>query len=486
MAKLNFKNAARNNKNLKYGGYMTIVMIFAVIAMIVVNLLFEQLRLKVDLTPEQLYTIGAKSKIILEDLDEDVTITGLYVTGRETTEAVTLIEDYIKNSKHISYKQVDPYTNPDFVAKYKEDTETIAANSLIVENNETGKFKIVSQNDLYEYQQTQSSDFYDTSYEITAFRAEEALTSAIQYVTNTNTPVLYTLTGHGESALASGMTSMLKKANFDLKEFNFMNSAQKLEANNYTVLLINNPMQDISDYELQDLENYLEAGGNLLLNLSVNYPEGLKNFTALLERYGVAVEHGSLVESDPNYYYYYSNLLIPELGDSDVLEGISANTVAVLTPIAIKQLPNRNAATEITELLTTSDHAIIKKNPESKDLDFEEGDEQGKFDLGLMINEAVSKDGKLYYTKFALFSSSYMFDSDVGYMTAGNYNLFLNTLNTLQTEVDTLYIDPKEYVSTDVVISAGQLVIWSAVFVIAIPLGVLIAGLVIWSRRKRL
>ncbi len=103
-----------------------------------------------------------------------------------------------------------------------------------------------------------------------------------------------------------------------------------------------------------------------------------------------------------------------------------------------------------------------------------------------MINEAVSKDGKLYYTKFALFSSSYMFDSDVGYMTAGNYNLFLNTLNTLQTEVDTLYIDPKAYVSTDVVISAGQLVIWSAVFVIAIPLGVLIAGLVIWSRRKRL
>ena len=485
MAKLNYKNAVRGNKNLKYGGYMTIIMIFAVIAMIVVNLLFQQLHFKVDLTQEQLYTIGAKTKIILDDLDQDVTITGLYVTGRETTEAVTLIEDYTKNSSHISYKQVDPYTNPDYVAKYKEDTETIAANSLIVENVETGKFKIVAQNDLYQYEQTTGSNGYSTNYEITAFRAEEALTSAIQYVTNANTPILYTLTGHGESALASGMSTMLKKANFDIQSFNFMNPDQKLEANNYTVLLINNPMQDISDYELEDLENYLEAGGALMLNLSVNYP-GLANFDALMERYGVQVEKGSLVESDPNYYYYYSNLLIPELGSHDILKDIGANTVAVLTPIAITQRENRNSATEITELLTTSDHAIVKKNAESKDLDYEEGDLQGKFDLGLLINEAVSKDGKLYYTKFALFGSSYMFDSDVGYMTAGNYNLFLNTLNTLQTEVDTLYIDPKEYVSTDMMVSAGQRVVWSGVFVVAIPLGVLIIGLVVWSRRKRL
>lgn len=58
MGKFSFKNSAKENKNLKYGGYMTIVVVLALIAFVVVNILFQQLHITVDLTPEQLYTIG--------------------------------------------------------------------------------------------------------------------------------------------------------------------------------------------------------------------------------------------------------------------------------------------------------------------------------------------------------------------------------------------------------------------------------------------
>ena len=55
MAKLDFKNAARRNKNLKYGGYATIVTVICVVILVVVNLLFEKLNLTIDLTQEELF-----------------------------------------------------------------------------------------------------------------------------------------------------------------------------------------------------------------------------------------------------------------------------------------------------------------------------------------------------------------------------------------------------------------------------------------------
>ena len=68
MGKFSFKDSAKKNKNLKYGGYMTIVVVLALIALIIVNVLFQQLKIKVDLTPEQLYTIGSKTQLLLDEV----------------------------------------------------------------------------------------------------------------------------------------------------------------------------------------------------------------------------------------------------------------------------------------------------------------------------------------------------------------------------------------------------------------------------------
>jgi ABC-2 type transport system permease protein len=484
MGKLSFKQTAKKNKNLKYGGYMTIVTAFALVALIVVNLLFEQLKITIDLTPEELYSIGSKTKLILEEVEDDITIYGLYVTGQENTDAVTLIEDYIKNCSKITYKQMDPYANPEFTTPYRQENETIATNSLIVVNETTGKFKIVSNNDLYSYTRDMNYETYEYEYTVTAFAAEEALTSAVQYVVSENTPVLYCLTNHGETELETNVKSLLKKANFDIRSLNLM--TETIEPNRYTILVINDPRLDLSELEYNAILEYLDKGGRMIVNLSVNYPDNMTYFDQMLARYGVETVQGTLVETNPSHYIApYPYVVIPTIGEHKVTEGIDARSVYQLLPIAMTISEDRNRATEITPILTTSDGAVSKADPTSSVLAYEEGDAMGPFYTGLMIEESKGIDGTVYNTVIAVFSSHYMFDS-TGYMTEGNYNLLVNTLNHLQDEVDTLYISPKEYTIDNLSMTGTDIITWGGLFVIIIPAALLIAGIVVWSRRKHL
>ena len=74
MAKLDFKSAAKRNKNLKYGGYAAVVTVICVVILVVVNLLFQKLNLTIDLTKEELYTVSEETMEILDELDSEVDI----------------------------------------------------------------------------------------------------------------------------------------------------------------------------------------------------------------------------------------------------------------------------------------------------------------------------------------------------------------------------------------------------------------------------
>ena len=102
-----------------------------------------------------------------------------------------------------------------------------------------------------------------------------------------------------------------------------------------------------------------------------------------------------------------------------------------------------------------------------------------------MVEESLSAGSEVKNTRIAVLGSSLMFDSQ-NYMTGANYDLLYNTLNYLQTEVDTLYISAKEYTTDTLTITEANMVGWSIVFVVAIPLALVVAGLVVWSRRKHL
>ncbi|MFR2156473.1 MAG: Gldg family protein [Evtepia gabavorous] len=79
------------------------------------------------------------------------------------------------------------------------------------------------------------------------FAGESALTSAIDYVIRDTLPKLYTLTGHGESALSASFQSAVEKQNMELEELSLLTAEEVPE--DADCLLICGPESDLSQEE---------------------------------------------------------------------------------------------------------------------------------------------------------------------------------------------------------------------------------------------
>ncbi|MDW3229892.1 MAG: hypothetical protein PHQ48_08655, partial [Acidobacteriota bacterium] len=72
------------------------------------------------------------------------------------------------------------------------------------------------------------------------------------------------------------------------------------------------------------------------------------------------------------------------------------------------------------------------------------------------------------------------------YNLSGNGNLFLNTVNWLTKEADLISIQPRTSVPRTVQLTPSQGRLLMFISIILLPLAILITGLSIWLRRRRL
>ena len=105
-------NKIVKNRSFRYGSN-SIILIAAVCAIaVLINVLAGFTDIKWDLTPNKLYSIGDETKKILEQVDKEVIIYGLFDdTKVGSNEFVELLEQYEKHPK-ITVKYVDPDKNP--------------------------------------------------------------------------------------------------------------------------------------------------------------------------------------------------------------------------------------------------------------------------------------------------------------------------------------------------------------------------------------
>lgn len=492
MKKFNYRSSTQRKKNLKYGGYATVTTLILLVALVLSNVLFSALHWKVDLTSNDLYTPSSATMDILDKLEDDVVIYGLYNQGTDSnelnTKVIKLIDAYAQLSDHIIFKKVDPLTNPEVVNQFlADDSVQLANGSLIVENQNTKKYKTISISKLYEV----TSDYDTLTQNITAFSAEEQLSTAIQYVCLTETPVLYQLEGHSETLLNSDFIDYLGYANYSVDTMNIiLDKVMELEANEYTVILVNNPRQDLNEDEYKILLDFMENGGRMLFLAARDMPE-LPNFERLLSRYGLSIQGGTMVETDMNYYYQnYPNILMPILGeDNDITKYMSGDTnnyCLMMTPASIVISDERSVNTKINAIVTTSEGAVIKADG-NRSAVLEDGDIQGPFNLCVMAEESVTRaDGTMGTTKLAVVGCSNFIDVNNGIVTTGNYKLTTLICDALQDSVDQLFISSKSLEESTIVTTASDFLVYGGLFTIAIPLIIILVGIVIWVRRKHL
>ena len=469
-----------NKKYLRNGSYSTLLIVIFVAIVVVINMIVGKLPSKytqIDISDQQLYSIGDETKKVLNNLDKDVTIYQIAQSGSEDETISNLLQKYADESKHVKVELKDPVVSPKFVSEYTSDQ--VSSNSLIVVCGDRNK--VVNYNDMYE----STMDYNTYNYQTTGFDGEGQITSAIAYVTTENLPVLYTLEGHGEKELDSTIKEDIEKANMEIKTLNLISEGSVPD--DAACLLIDSPSSDISEDEKTALLDYLENGGKAMV--FSDYTEStLTNFAAVLENYGVKAADGIVFEGDNQHYgmqmpYY----LLPTVNSTDASSETASSGYYIIMPYAqgIQKLDDVRDTVTVEDILTTSDSAYSKTNLQSETLEKEDGDVEGPFALGVSIKEDVG-DGKK--TQIIYYSSSYIMDSQMNQLVSGgNEKLVTESLNSMVSteETTTVSIPSKSLEVSYLIISDYNASFWKICTIGLIPGIFLVAGFVIWFKRRK-
>ena len=469
-----------SKKHIKNGSYSMAMAAIFIVIIVVINMIVGAIPSKysqIDVSSSKLYTIGDETKKVLKALDKDVTIYQIAQSGSEDDTISNLLKRYEDESKHIKVEVKDPVVNPKFASEYT--TDDLAANSLIVVCGDRNK--VISYNDMY----STSVDYNTWQQTTTGFDGEGQITSAIGYVTSEDLPIMYTLSGHGEKDLDSSFKEDIQKANIDIKELNLLTEGKVPD--DADCLMIVSPTSDISEDEKTEILNYLEAGGKAMI-FSDYTQDDLPNFDAVLANYGVKRAEGIVFEGDSQHYgmqmpYY----LVPTVNSTDASSETASAGSYVLAPYAqgIQKTDDVRDTVTIDSILTTSDQAYSKINMQSSQIEKEDGDVDGPFDLGVAITEKLDDDKE---TQIVYYSTANLMESQVNQMVSGgNEKLLLESLSwmTSTDESSSVSISSKSLQSASLTVTDYDAAFWKICTIGLIPGVFLVAGFLIWLRRRK-
>lgn len=473
------KKGLFRSRSFRSGGYTVVLSLIVAAIVVAVNLFVRQIPAtytRVDTTREQLYTLGDQTKSIVGGLEKDVTIYLVAQSGREDATIQEVLARYKALSEHIHIDSIDPVMYPKAVQQYT--TSTLDQNSLIVVCGD--RSQIVAYDDIYVYDY--SNYYYSGSYEVN-FDMESALTSAIDSVTSENLPVLYALTGHGESELSDTLSEAVGKENFVIESLSLL--ALDGVPEDAGAVLILSPQSDISAEEAEKLLSYMNAGGKLLL--ITDYVEAEQpNLISLCEAYGVTSVNGVVCEADMNYCLRgYVHYLLPEIDSHEITDPLITGRMYALMPIAhgITTLDTYRDTLQITPLLSTTQNAYAKVDAYNvTTLEKTDGDIDGPFDVGVAVTETVDA-GE---SRLVWFSTSQFLLDDVNSLVSGaNHDLFLNALNYLCERENSISIRAKSLMSEYLTIPSGTASLLSVIITTVLPLSVILVGIVVCVRRRK-
>ena len=467
-------------RTFRAGGYSLAAAAVVIAIAVAVNLVVGALPAdwtKTDLTSTGLYSLSSQTQQMVSALEDEVTVYWIVQSDTEDNTIGELLERYQDLSKNLKVERKDPVVYPNFAQQYT--TSTLYNNSLIVTCGDRSRY--ISYYDIYV---TDYSSYYTTGTASTQFDGESQLTSAIDYVTNEDLPVVYTLTGHGESQLPSTLSDGAAEENVLLSELSLL--TQESVPEDADALIIYAPQSDISADEKDMLLTYLQGGGKLLL--VTDYTEtAMPNLAEVMAYYGTSLADGIVMEGDSSHHMRGSSYyLLPDIGSHDITSPLADGGYYVLMPVAqgISVSDELREGLTVTQLLTTTSASYAKADAYNlTTYDKEEGDLEGPFALGVAISEEVEGGT----TGIVWLTTSYMFNDDVDMLVSGaNTDLFLNALDWMCQRESSISIRAKDLSSEYLTVPSADVSTWSLILVVTLPLAFILAGAYITvTRRKR-
>lgn len=463
-------------KNFSMGAFSTTAVVVVTAIVVVVNLAVGKLPAKyteLDVTSNQLYSIGQQTEEVLAALNQDVTI---YVYAQESNTDATVKENlkrYADGSSHIRVEYIDPVRNPQFVAQYSE--SQLPMQSIVVVSGD--KNKVINANDMYQ----QEINYQTYQYDTTGYDGEGQLTSAISYVTSESSEKIYAVEGHNEYELQTSFTDGIKKANIDYETISLLKTEAIPE--DATALILSAPAVDYSAEEAAKVIDYAQKGGKVLITTTYTGKD-MTNFYKILDFFGLKIQEGGVVENDQNAYNTMQYFLLPDIQTSEVTSSLVSGNRWALVPYAEGiEVPESDDITTYTALLTTTEHSFVKTSFEDQSLNMGDGDVPGPVCVAVKAEKTVDDDNSAIAYVFA---SSEMFTEEYNqYSVGANLELFTNVISSMSDRENNVSIPAKSYDTSYLIFKQGYVVLIGVAFTLGVPMILLLTGMIIWIRRRK-
>ncbi len=487
-------------------GWFSIALVALFIAgVIVINLIASTLVQKVpalvaDTTGSGSFDLTDDTLDYLKKLQQDIKIIVLadektYREGGEYyIQSDSLLHKYDDNSSRVSLEFMDLASNPTFTSKYPD--EELAQYGIIVEGE--NDYKYLSTMDYFDVQ----VDYTSYSYYIAGCKVEEAVTSAILNVTLENKPKVSFISGITDEDYSAFQT-YLENNGFETEE---LSPAIDNISDDTEILVLYAPNVDLDAAYVDKISAFLNNGGEYgkqLLYLPGSSLKSMPNIDSLLEEWGLAVDNGYAVENDMSkvsQITYDVFLFASDYEDTTYTEKMKNSSLpfCVFYGNGVYTHPvNILDADKASTLLKLSDSAQVIYPPET-------GDEPITEDMpGLCVGALATKSSTKTDTEsgdsdtedtvtnssnIVVIGSNYaVTESFLGSNLYGNASYMLSLLNTLAgrdnvgIEIETQSLDAET-----LTISTAQLAVLTIVFAVILPLAVLIAGIVVFIKRRNM
>ncbi|MCI5936764.1 MAG: GldG family protein [Eubacterium sp.] len=490
---MKIKNSLKKSfstRQFKKGGMQSLMIVLVVAIVLVVNLIAGKMDISVDLSSDSMYSLSEDTKKIADGLTDDITIYYLCQEGNETIQTsgskaidVEKILKQYDGLKHITVEKKDPVLYPNFSKTYTDDD--INNNDVIVVDNKTNQSKHVSVNDMIQSEM----DYSSYQYVPTAIDIEGQVSAAIQSLTSTDSKKVYVTTGHGEYALSdmgSQFTDILDKSNFTEEDLD--TTSAKSIPDDCDILLVNGPKYDFSDTEYEMIHKYLEQGGNAMFLINIS-AESTDNYFKLMSDYGVQANKGVVVDSDQAVSSSNPLFIDATVESHDITDDAGSTKVYIYNTAGVNTISNVRSTLSVTPLLSSSDNAYSRTDNTATDYTKQvDSDVKGPFNYAVAVTDAVNSDDATKNPRIVVFGSpSVLVDDYISTNQYGNRSIITNTMSWLSgsDELSTLAIPSRSISEEKVTMNAAKSMTTTVLLVIVIPLAMLLAGFVIWIRRRK-
>lgn len=456
----------RRSTRYGMGSMVTIVLVLAII--VFVEAISAKHHVRFDMTRRKVYSLSDQTVKVLDGLNADVEALAFYSkvhARRDTYEQLLKLYEY--HSPRFRYTMIDPEMKPTIV---KEHGIKFYGTTVVKSGDRQVKIEEGT---------------------------EEKLTNAILKVIRTEHETIYVLKGHGEPALDdesetgySRAKESIEDESYEVKELVLMREEEVPE--DAAAVIVNGPKVLPSEHELKLIAGYIERGGSLLFMIDPENAQGMEEF---LLKYGVVLKRDMVVDTMSRMFGADFRIpVVTEYARHPITENFGMASffpVARSVNVDTEKVPEGG---KIEVLASTGPKSWAETDFQELKLGkaaFNKGmDTPGPVPVAVVVtigqDQALgSRDTeKKPVARIVVFGDSdFANNSYLG--ASGNRDLFLNTVRWLAGEDDLISVRPRSFDSTPLFLKASQARLIFILPVIVLPAAVLVAGVTIFTRRKK-